>query len=95
MATNQKTLQTRIKLKYDSYENWTENNPILLAGELAAVYVAAKPTKEVDSISAPQILFKVGDGQVSSTGDITGTAFNSLPWASEFRLHANRRQYHT
>lgn len=82
MATNQKTLQTRIKLKYDSYENWTENNPILLAGELAAVYVAAKPTKEVNSISAPQILFKVGDGQVSSTGEITGPAFNSLPWAS-------------
>lgn len=82
MATNQKTLQTRIKLKYGSYENWTENNPILLAGELAAVYVAAKPTKEVNSISAPQILFKVGDGQVSSTGEITGTAFNSLPWAS-------------
>lgn len=82
MATNQKTLQTRIKLKYDSYENWTENNPILLAGELAAVYVAAKPTKEVNSISAPQILFKVGDGQVSSTGEITGTAFNLLPWAS-------------
>lgn len=82
MATNQKILQTRIKLKYDSYENWTENNPILLAGELAAVYVAAKPTKEVDSVSAPQILFKVGDGQVSATGEITGTAFNSLPWAS-------------
>lgn len=82
MATNQKTLQTRIKLKYDSYENWSENNPILLAGELAAVYVAAKPTKEVDSVSAPQILFKVGDGQVSATGEITGTAFNSLPWAS-------------
>ena len=82
MATNQKTLQTRIKLKYDSYENWSKNNPILLAGELAAVYVAAKPTKEVNSVSAPQILFKVGDGQVSSTGEITGTAFNSLPWAS-------------
>lgn len=82
MATNQKILQTRIKLKYDSYENWSENNPILLAGELAAVYVAAKPTKEVNSVSAPQILFKVGDGQVSATGEITGTAFNSLPWAS-------------
>lgn len=82
MATNQKTLQTRIKLKYDSYENWSTNNPILLAGELAAVYVAAKPTKEVNSVSAPQILFKVGDGQVSSTGEITGTAFNTLPWAS-------------
>ena len=82
MATNQKTLQTRIKLKYDSYENWSANNPILLAGELAAVYVAAKPTKEVNSVSAPQILFKVGDGQVSSTGEITGTAFNALPWAS-------------
>lgn len=82
MATNQKTLQTRIKLKYDSYENWTENNPILLAGELAAVYVAAKPTKDVNSVPVPQILFKVGDGQVSSTGEITGTAFNSLKWAS-------------
>ena len=82
MATNQKTLQTRIKLKYDSYENWTKNNPILLAGELAAVYVAAKPTKDVNSVPVPQILFKVGDGQVSSTGEITGTAFNSLKWAS-------------
>lgn len=82
MAINQKTLQTRIKLKYDSYENWTENNPILLAGELAAVYVAAKPTKEVNSVPVPQILFKVGDGQVSSTGEITGTPFNSLKWAS-------------
>lgn len=82
MATNQKTLQSRIKLKYDSYENWTENNPILLAGELAAVYVVAKPTKDVNSVPVPQILFKVGDGQVSSTGEITGTAFNSLKWAS-------------
>ncbi len=82
MATNQKTLQTRIKLKYDSYENWHKNNPILLAGEIACVSVAAKPTKDVNSVAAPQILFKVGNGTVSSTGQITGTDFDTLPWAS-------------
>lgn len=82
MATNQKTLQTRIKLKYDTYENWHKNNPILLAGEIACVSVAAKPTKDVNSIAAPQILFKVGNGTVSSTGQITGTDFDTLPWAS-------------
>ena len=38
---NQKTLNTRIKLKYDSYENWSTNNPVLLAGEVALVYVPA------------------------------------------------------
>ena len=82
MAINQKTLQTRIKLKYDSYENWHKNNPILLAGEIACVSVAAKPTKDVNSVAAPQILFKVGNGTVSSTGQITGTDFDTLPWAS-------------
>ena len=33
MAT--KTFNTRISLKYDTYTNWTTNNPVLLAGEAA------------------------------------------------------------
>ena len=71
MAT--KTLNTRIQLKYDSYANWTTNNPILLQGELAIAYLG--PTKD-DSTVTPNnethpVLFKVGPGQ-----------FNSLPWAS-------------
>ena len=71
MAT--KTLNTRIQLKYDSYANWTTNNPTLLQGELAIAYLG--PTKD-DSTVTPNnethpVLFKVGPGQ-----------FNSLPWAS-------------
>ena len=71
MAT--KTLNTRIQLKYDSYANWTTNNPTLLQGELAIAYLG--PTKD-DSAVTPNnethpVLFKVGPGQ-----------FNSLPWAS-------------
>lgn len=30
-----KRLNTRILLKYDTYANWTTNNPVLLAGEMA------------------------------------------------------------
>ena len=71
MAT--KTLNTRIKLKYDTLVNWTTNNPVLLQGEVAVVAVPSEPTQLYDSVSAPQILFKVGDG--SST-------FTQLPWAS-------------
>lgn len=65
-----KTLNTRIRLKYDTLANWTSNNPVLLAGELAIVEVP----NNVDPIhNAPTILIKVGDG--SST-------FTELGWSS-------------
>ena len=35
------TLNTRIQLKYDTYANWTTNNPVLLSGEIAVVVVPA------------------------------------------------------
>ena len=35
------TLNTRILLKYDSYANWTSNNPVLKAGEMAIATVAS------------------------------------------------------
>lgn len=63
-----KTLNVRLKLKYDSYENWSTNNPVLLAGEVALVYI---PTdKKVENVNGhevagdqpPHILMKVGDG---------------------------------
>lgn len=64
------TLNTRIRLKYDTYENWTTNNPVLLAGEVAVTTVqsAQAPVSQV-----PAILFKVGDGTNN---------FNALNWAS-------------
>lgn len=66
-----RTLNTRIKLRYDNYQNWYNKNPELLAGELAIAYIESGDTQEVNSVAAPQVLFKVGPGY-----------FNDLPWAS-------------
>lgn len=69
MAT-EKILNTRIKLRYDLYSNWSTNNPKLLPGEVALAYV---PTGTNNSVSVgegavngttpPQVLIKVGDGE--------------------------------
>lgn len=65
-----KTFETRIQLKYDSYANWTANNPTPLSGEVCIVVIPAETGAVVQK---PSILFKVGDGS---------TAFNSLPYVS-------------
>ena len=67
-----KKINTRIKLKYDTFENWSSNNPVLLAGEVAVVVV---PTGQNDNLQTtkPAILFKVGDSTKQ---------FNALPWSS-------------
>lgn len=62
-----KTLNTRIKLKYDLYSNWSTNNPVLLAGEVALAYVPTDSSLSVGNASVsgatpPQVLVKVGDG---------------------------------
>lgn len=69
----EKTMNTRILLKYDTYVNWTTNNPVLKAGEVAIATIATGNTQEVNSITAPQVLLKVGDGT---------TAYNSLKFVS-------------
>ena len=73
MATVVKNLNTRIALKYDSYQNWQTHNPILLKGEIAIAELpvsenkpgvgepnAAGSTPAIQN--APNILIKVGDG---------------------------------
>ena len=65
-----KILQTRISLKYDTYANWHSKNPTLLEGEVAVVVVP----NAVDNIkNVPTVLFKVGDG---------AKKFDELPWVS-------------
>ena len=64
------TLNTRIQLKYDTYANWTTNNPVLLSGEIAVVVV---PASSGAVPNEPTILFKVGDGT---------TNFNALQWVA-------------
>lgn len=68
-----KTLNTRILLKYDTYANWTTNNPVLKAGEVAIATIASGNTQEVNSVTAPQVLIKVGDGT---------STYSALPFVS-------------
>ena len=47
----QKTVNTRIRFKRDTSANWTNNNPVLLNGEIIAV-----------DTTGGEVRFKVGDG---------------------------------
>lgn len=84
-TTNQKILNTRIRLKYDSYENWTTNNPTLLAGEVALVYIPEDKVTQVgehnlNGTKPPHVLMKVGDGT---------SGFNSLKYVSALAADVN------
>lgn len=78
MATT--ILNTRLQLKYDTYKNWTDNNPVPLKGELCIVEV---PASTGASTKEPAILFKVGDGtKAFNTLDFTaGYAADVYDWA--------------
>lgn len=68
MAT--KTLNTRILLRYDSYDNWLTSTIVLKQGEAA---ICSVPTgKTVNGVTTPPaVLLKVGDGVHT---------FKDLPW---------------
>ena len=58
------TLNTRIKLKYDTYANWVSNNPKLLSGEVAIAYVETEHDTAVTNFqNIPNVVLKVGDGE--------------------------------
>lgn len=65
-----KTFNTRLKLKYDTYTNWHTKNPVLLAGELAICVV---PADSNQASNEPTVLMKCGDGT---------STFNELDWIS-------------
>lgn len=65
-----KTFNTRLKLKYDTYTNWHTKNPVLLAGELAICVV---PADSNQATNEPTVLMKCGDGT---------STFNELGWIS-------------
>lgn len=66
----EKILKTRIQLRYDTLANWTTNDPVLKAGEIAiATITTAAPAKK----ELPPVMFKVGDGT---------SKFSELDWAS-------------
>ena len=75
----EKILNTRIQLKYDSYENWSKidvegqgANLVLKEGEVGICYIPEKT--EVNGIkNPPHVMMKIGDGI---------TPFASLKWLS-------------
>lgn len=78
MATENKRLQTRLMLKYDSYANWTTNNPNLFKGEVAIAYIdVADNTQTHSGQAVPQLLMKVGNGLEGEAGK-----YNALPFVS-------------
>lgn len=66
-----KTLNTRIKVRYDTLENWTTNNPDLLKGEIAVVEIPAQSNAGV-VITEPAYLIKVGTGEPGTTTSYGG-----------------------
>lgn len=81
----EKILQTRIQLKYDSYANWTTNNPVLRIGEVAVATIPSGDTQEVNSVTAPQVLIKVGDGtsHYSALPFVSAKAADVYSWAKK------------
>ena len=75
----EKILNTRIQLKYDSYENWFKSdvegqgaNLVLKEGEVGICAIPAGTTVEGVK-NPPHVMLKVGDGS---------TPFSSLKWLS-------------
>ena len=73
-------LNTRIQLKYDTYENWCTNNPVLKAGEVA---IATIDDNKDGVKNAPSILIKVGDGEseYKTLKFVSGLAADVAEWA--------------
>ena len=79
---NERILNTRVQLKYDSYANWTSETLgdgkgakfVLKAGEIGICYLPTDYSEgQVVGSQPPQILFKVGNGTA---------IFSELPWVS-------------
>ena len=70
---NAKTLNVRIKNKYDSYENWAASGLVLEAGEIAIAYSTIDVKVDNGDVKHPFLLMKVGDGEKT---------FANLPWLS-------------
>lgn len=78
------TLNTRILLKYDSYANWTKNNPVLKAGEMAIATVAnIEANKATGFQNLPNVVLKVGDGtsHYSDLKFVSALAADVYEWA--------------
>lgn len=88
--SNQKLINSRVQLKYDSYKNWVEKNPSLLSGEVAIAYLPPRPegehTNPAPSAVASATLIKVGPGQFNALPWLSATAADVYAWAKQESL---------
>lgn len=82
MPDTNKVFQTRIQLKYDSYDNWLTADPILKKGEMA---IATIPENNTTSKlqNLPNVVLKIGDGasKYSVLPFVSGLAADVYAWA--------------
>ena len=82
MPDTNKVFQTRIQLKYDTYENWIAANPILKKGEMAiATIPEGNTTSKLQNL--PNVVLKIGDGtnKYSILPFVSGLAADVYSWA--------------
>lgn len=65
------TAPIRFQQRQDTTANWNAANPILLQGEMG-----------VEFTPSGAIAFKIGNGVMNASGNVTGTRWNDLPYAS-------------
>lgn len=78
-----KILNARIRLKFDTLENWSSSSLKLYPGEVAFATIDAANGQGANVTSAPTqptILYKVGTGTEGQ--ESTYKTFNELPWGS-------------
>ena len=82
MPDTNKVFQTRIQLKYDTYENWIAADPILKKGEMAiATIPEGNTTSKLQNL--PNVVLKIGDGanKYSILPFVSGLAADVYSWA--------------
>lgn len=82
MPDTNKVFQTRIQLKYDSYDNWLTADPVLKKGEMAiATIPEGNTTSKLQNL--PNVVLKIGDGasKYSVLPFVSGLAADVYNWA--------------
>lgn len=76
----EKVINTIMQLRYDTYENWVEKNPVLRKGEVA---FATLESNKGGVQNAPTVIIKVGDGtsDYKTLKIVSGLAADVYSWA--------------
>ena len=80
---NEKILNTRIQLRYDSLSAWTASNPSLKDGDVAVAYLPPKGEGAAPAAVSEAVLIKVGPGKFNSLPYVSALAADVYSWAKK------------